>query len=379
MSNCIVCEAINFRTILYIADKSLATDGRIFNRSLVKEMCLECGLIKTANPPSAEEINRYYAEYDLGVRSSASEATFIVNDEHIGANQEIADWIINAYESLSLTLPNSFMDVGCSAGGLISCVANKISLEKHLGVDLDEHAIMAARSNGLNARVSSGEDVDEKFDLVSAVAVIEHTTSPSDFLSMLKSKTTEEGLIALILPVQDGGNRDVFFWDHLFHLHSDHVKLICQKQGLEVKYMDLNHPFHHGFGLFLLHKSFSEPMIPISDEAKNPLLHKTIGHWEKIFHNLKIWFDKQDDGVAVLGVGETFDLVSAYSSIDLNKITLGFDANPRRAESRNLPFAVESQERLNEIHGIGLIITFQPSKSLIKLLEGNKIDVFITV
>jgi hypothetical protein len=70
MSSCIVCNATNFRTILNIADKSLATDGRIFNRSLVQEMCIECGLIKTANPPSADEIMRYYAEYDLGVRSS---------------------------------------------------------------------------------------------------------------------------------------------------------------------------------------------------------------------------------------------------------------------------------------------------------------------
>ena len=71
--------------------------------------------------------------------------------------------------------------------------------------------------------------------------------------------------------------------------------------------------------------------------------------------------------------------VKCYSSIDLNRITLGFDANPTWAESRNLPFAVESQEKLNEIHRISLIITFQPSESLIKLLEGNKIDVFITV
>ena len=34
---------------------------------------------------------------------------------------------------------------------------------------------------------------------------------------------------------------------------------------------------------------------------------------------------------------------------------------------------------LYEILGISLIITFQPSESLIKVLEGNKIDVFITV
>ena len=70
----------------------------------------------------------------------------------------------------------------------------------------------------------------------------------------------------------------------------------------------------------------------------------TINHWRGVFNKLDHWVRKQNGDIAVLGIGETFDLIFVYSSIDWNKITLGLDINTGRAEARALPFPLRNKK-----------------------------------
>ena len=76
------------------------------------------------------------------------------------------------------------LDVGCGSGVL----AGFVSPERYLGIDLDDDSLIRAKryfpKHCFLSRFPAPEE-QEKFDVVAALAVIEHVPSPGDFLHML--------------------------------------------------------------------------------------------------------------------------------------------------------------------------------------------------
>jgi SAM-dependent methyltransferase len=95
--------------------------------------------------------------------------------------------------------PSSVLDVGCGDGYLLNRLAD--SLPNHadlLGVDLDNRAIAFARAFGCERRfdVIDARDIDEQFDVVTSIEVLEHV--PDD--------ETEEFCETLLRRVRPGGH-----------------------------------------------------------------------------------------------------------------------------------------------------------------------------
>ncbi|MCJ7421540.1 bifunctional 2-polyprenyl-6-hydroxyphenol methylase/3-demethylubiquinol 3-O-methyltransferase UbiG [Sphingomicrobium astaxanthinifaciens] len=96
------------------------------------------------------------------------------------------------------------MDVGCGAGLLTEPLARLGA--SVTGVDAAQELIEAARvhaaGQGLAIDYVAGEvaGVEGRFDLVTAMEVIEHVASPRDFLATLVSKLADDGLLILSTP-----------------------------------------------------------------------------------------------------------------------------------------------------------------------------------
>ena len=101
-------------------------------------------------------------------------------------------------------LGKSALDVGCGAGLLAEPLARlgaKVS-----GIDASGELIAVAREH---ARVSdldivyrAGElsDVDDRFDLITCMEVIEHVADPAEFIAILATKLAPGGLLLLSTP-----------------------------------------------------------------------------------------------------------------------------------------------------------------------------------
>ncbi len=93
------------------------------------------------------------------------------------------------------------LDVGCS-GGAFLLVAKERGW-KVGGVDISRGAVEACQRQGLEARV---EDIavtprgGERCDVVTALHVVEHTPDPVAFLSALRERTKDAGLIVVDVP-----------------------------------------------------------------------------------------------------------------------------------------------------------------------------------
>ena len=98
----------------------------------------------------------------------------------------------------------SALDVGCGAGLLAEPLARLGAAVT--GVDAAPQLVAAARDHAagrglaIDYRAGGVEDVSGRFDLITAMEVIEHVASPRTFLANLAERLADDGLLILSTP-----------------------------------------------------------------------------------------------------------------------------------------------------------------------------------
>ena len=97
---------------------------------------------------------------------------------------------------------------------------------------MNDVAARAARTRGFHVTGGSVEALDPcTYDLVIALAVLEHVPSPTDFLTHLHRVLKPGGHLVLVQPTQDVESDDVLFVDHLHHFGTRHLAAYGEKCG----------------------------------------------------------------------------------------------------------------------------------------------------
>lgn len=113
------------------------------------------------------------------------------------------------------------------------------------GVDLDAQAVERALAEGFDAHQSdlgALRDAGHRFDVVVAVAVLEHVEDPREFLAAAHGLLADDGLLVLQLPNAGALNRHVsrlsrHDWDmygepgHVFHYRRAHLERLVARTG----------------------------------------------------------------------------------------------------------------------------------------------------
>jgi len=86
--------------------------------------------------------------------------------------------------------PNRMADVGCGIGEVLNGIAPHLSTCGLYGYDISAHAIEVAkeRNSGINYSVATLDEIDDYFDVILALDVIEHVENPFQFLRSMRSK-----------------------------------------------------------------------------------------------------------------------------------------------------------------------------------------------
>lgn len=105
-------------------------------------------------------------------------------------------------EKIQAFSPGSMLDVGCGDGRLIHELRSKV--ERLAGMDFSERSLHFARGFNAHADFLHGDpdDLDEEFDLVSAIEVLEHIPDQgiSEFLQKLSRRVKKGGCLLLSVP-----------------------------------------------------------------------------------------------------------------------------------------------------------------------------------
>lgn len=135
-----------------------------------------------------------------------------LNPVRLGFIREAIDQHFAADErSLRPLAGKSALDVGCGAGLLAEPLAR---LGAHVtGIDAAPELIEAARTHagraGLEIRYVAGEvaALDGRFDLVTALEVVEHVADPASFVATLADRLAPGGLLIMSTPAKTAWSR----------------------------------------------------------------------------------------------------------------------------------------------------------------------------
>jgi len=109
-------------------------------------------------------------------------------------------WLIDLARTKHTNL-RSLLEVGCSIGYTLEA-AKKRNID-HLGIDISNYAIETCKKRGLNAEISSLNDLiaaKKKYDLIFMQHVLEHFEDPFETLLNCYNLLNDQGLIMILVP-----------------------------------------------------------------------------------------------------------------------------------------------------------------------------------
>lgn len=199
------------------------------------ERCAACGLFRTIHLSETRAAQTLYEEDSVCFDASISKVALAGLDS-AGSSDELS--------LLGRRPPATLLDVGCGAGHfLLRAAARGYTVT---GLDLDGRAIDYV-SNTLRLEAHRGAldswDPTRRFDVITALGVLEHLDDPAAFLAAARARLQPDGEILLGVPNAGSLNRRMarfsrHDWDmflepgHLYHYDPRTLAALAGRAGL---------------------------------------------------------------------------------------------------------------------------------------------------
>lgn len=155
--------------------------------------CNKCSLVFRSPILTEAEYNKLYER--------ASAHVWVTKNPQLRTDQSL----VKDYIEHCFPVGAKVLDVGCYTGEFLISLGRK---HARFGIEKSESAARHAEKNGiqiLRDDLYEAAQLKEKFDVVTAMDVIEHTTNPDLFLKSMLALLTDTGI--LIITTGDAGNR----------------------------------------------------------------------------------------------------------------------------------------------------------------------------
>lgn len=376
MAACDLCGSDDARPLLQIAGRSLTSDSRVVALDIEKMECRRCSLVRSARPLDADDLAAHYRDaYVLAAQADVAEPLLPAGDELVPRSRVFFDWIADALAAAGTAEPGSIVEVGCSEGRLLRRMADAWPAARVRGLDLSPSAVDAARRRDLRVEVGGFDALTGNHDLVYAVAVLEHLPSPREFFARAAATLSDDGVLVVTQPAQDHPSSDIFFVDHLWHFASAHVEALAATAGLVAAAVVPN-PAVPTFSLHAFVRGDGRPGAQTSPAAH--AARRAVDEWQARFRRLDAWLEARDSGpLAVWGVGQTFDLLRAYTKLGSAQIAAGIEDNVARFPAGTQPFPVVSLDiAAATLDAPDVLLTFAPPARVEQQLEKARLAFF---
>jgi SAM-dependent methyltransferase len=201
----------------------MASDWRIVDEPLARELCRDCGLIR--RKPTAS------TSASLHASGSAPSPHPPGGAGEQSRQDEYARWIAQA----TGRRPRRVLEVGCGNGSLLRALRTYWADAELLGCDPSRESIAQGYGGDLRLWTGTASNLpgDVSVDLVIAVNVIEHTTDPSAFLTALRAALQPDGMLVIVCPDGARPGLELLFVDHVFSFGREHLGTLLSRAGLQ--------------------------------------------------------------------------------------------------------------------------------------------------
>jgi hypothetical protein len=328
---------------------SIVSDGRMLPHSLKKMSCIECGAASHVVTPSENDIRTIYnSEYSLAGTAPSSDAA---------RARAYCEWITHGGRSE----PKSILEIGCGSGALLRELLALWPAATGYGID---PALPEADRSDSRIRLQRGfvEDIPESlrgFDLIVAVNVIEHLSSPSKFLASLRSRLAPNGKIIIICPAVNPPNVELLFHDHVYSFTPHSLSSAARRVSLATSEGAHTPPKIGDFQMVVL---AGQPSTPLAQP------HSFSSLWSERQSYLECWRNldqtlinrsKNISRMVAFGGGQTAALLRAYAPRAWERIELVVIDEPSEAWSLGRPIA-SYRNALQGLQGTGILLATAP-------------------
>jgi SAM-dependent methyltransferase len=326
---CDLCGSAQQADLVHLrTGRALRSDRVLIDADLHKRICAGCGLVQGGHIPGDAELAQYYeSTYTAGVDSG--EYTFYTPSGPVSRSHLFADWMIATAGLDRWRAAERVLEVGAGAGHLLAEMGRRFPEADIRAVEPRAARGPAAGSTDIHRGVlDAGE---EAFDIVYAIAVIEHVGSPAAFLKSLRRKLRQGGILILCQPTQDVASYDVFFVDHLYHFGSEHLAAYARQHGFSELARQVGHPWMPNFSL---HCWEAVPLAPPAAWHGPPLRTTCAATVQRVLQDMEALDDTlrrlsgEGAPVAAFGLNEVFSLACAYSGLGKFPLAAGLADNP---------------------------------------------------
>jgi SAM-dependent methyltransferase len=199
--------------------------------------CGGCGFVYTNPIPSEAELQRYYSTY----AGESDEAYVPYHSLTRRLKYAAFARFIKRYFPAGKKI--RLLEIGCSQGDLLNAVRDDPQFEA-MGIDYAVNSVNYARSIGLNAEVTdlfAKQFLDESFDLVVSIHVVEHVRQPREWLTEIHRVLARGGVVFLVTPnvahfKARRGGENWKYWGppgHLWYFAPKTMSLLGKQIGFE--------------------------------------------------------------------------------------------------------------------------------------------------
>lgn len=224
LKSCPVCDSYRIREYQIVSGGGLIVeiipgvkvDAAIITRYCV---CQDCHLIFQNPRLSDSELDKYYGTgYYRRTITPPPEGMDKGEENRAKVDAEIIKKLAGEI--------NSHLDIGCGRGYMLDVMGAKIKV----GTESDPKYVKA---KGVRIYSEMDKIPKEKFDLVTAIHVLEHVPHPLDFLKRMARFVEKNGHLVVEVPSWKTRGGPLGF-AHLYHFEPDMLKLMCVQAGLSV-------------------------------------------------------------------------------------------------------------------------------------------------
>ena len=214
-----------------VKSHSVTTSGKMVKQPLGKSLCSKCGFVQRNQFLFLGHSEYYQEDYASYYERPGTE------DYHKKRYQSLAEW-------MSRYLPDTFefktmLDVGCGQGWMMDAMLSRYPGIEISGIEPSRHNATIAIRKGYQILETKIEQstVSDTFDLVYSNNVLQHVNDAGEFLSNMKMRLSDKGVIIVTCPDGSRPSIDLLWSDHNYSFLPEHLLKLGHELNFETVYV----------------------------------------------------------------------------------------------------------------------------------------------
>ena len=235
MPDCHICGGQLSEIDGFSALHQVTSDCRPWRRWGHICICQHCGTVqKPITEEWLSETEEIYSDYEVYCQGGGEEQSTFEPESGVGVGRSyrIITWLD---QNTCLPEQGKLLDVGCGNGSFLKAFNAYRDGWNLTGLEIDDRnkktieTIPKAR-----LRTGSIDDIDQQYDMVVLIHVLEHIPNPLEFLASISDGLSEKGQLIIEVPNLETSPFDVLIGDHCTHFTAQSLKGLIKVAGFEV-------------------------------------------------------------------------------------------------------------------------------------------------